>query len=139
MNGTQKRWPSPEESVMRSTNPAETHRGEDVRRHGPPLREAVALVTGASRGIGRAIAQRLLKLGAKVAICARDAKQLDAAAAQLASIGGTVFTQAADVSRAADVEQLVRTIEARLGAISILVNNAGIGLFGAVQERSEEE
>ncbi|HKT46826.1 MAG TPA: SDR family NAD(P)-dependent oxidoreductase [Candidatus Acidoferrales bacterium] len=123
---------------MHSKNPANIERGDGGRQEAP-LREAVALVTGASRGIGLAIAGMLQELGAKVAICARDAAQLDAAAAQLSSAGGTVLTQAADVSRAVDVEHLVRSIEAHLGTISILVNNAGIGLFGAVQERTEEE
>jgi 3-oxoacyl-[acyl-carrier protein] reductase len=99
----------------------------------------VALVTGGNRGIGRAIAMRLAGLGAAVAICGRDNKALDLAAAELKKLAARVFAQTADVSRAADVKELVSKIESQLGPISILVNNAGIGLFGPIQEKSESE
>jgi 3-oxoacyl-[acyl-carrier protein] reductase len=99
----------------------------------------VALVTGGSRGIGRAIAMRLAGLGAAVAICGRDNKALDLAAAELKKLAARVFAQTADVGRAADVKELVYKIESELGPISILVNNAGIGLFGPIQEKSESE
>jgi NAD(P)-dependent dehydrogenase (short-subunit alcohol dehydrogenase family) len=105
---------------------------------GLPLRDSVALVTGASRGIGLAIARQLIVLGAKVAICGRDPARLKETAAEL-SHSGEVLAHAADVTRASEVEQLVRAAESRFGPISILVNNAGIGLFGPVQERSEED
>jgi 3-oxoacyl-[acyl-carrier protein] reductase len=103
------------------------------------LRGRIALVTGGSRGIGRAIALRLAELGAAVAICGRDAEKLRETEAELRRNTEGVLARTADVTRAEEVEKLVVETEAKLGAISILVNNAGIGLFGAAHERSEEE
>ena len=99
----------------------------------------VALVTGGSRGIGRAIALRLAGLGAAVAICGRDKKALEATSAELKKQTKQVLSQTADVTRSSDVNGLVSKTEADLGPISILVNNAGIGLFGPMQEKSEAE
>ncbi len=103
------------------------------------LTGAVALITGGSRGIGCAIATGLARLGASVAICGRDAKALSSAHEQLAGLGGRVFSTVADVTNHADVEALVVKTEAELGAITILVNNAGIGVFGAAHEKSEQD
>ena len=103
------------------------------------LRGQVALVTGGNRGIGKAIAERLATLGAAVAICGRDAKRLEATGEELRKRTDKVFVQTADVSRAKDVDKLVASVEAKLGAISILVNNAGIGLFGPTHEKGEDE
>jgi NAD(P)-dependent dehydrogenase (short-subunit alcohol dehydrogenase family) len=104
-----------------------------------PLDHAVALVTGGSRGIGRAIAARLAALGAAVAICSRDSKALNQASAELTKFGARVFAYVADVTRRAEVEALVAKTEAALGPVSILVNNAGIGVFGPTHEKSEED
>jgi 3-oxoacyl-[acyl-carrier protein] reductase len=104
-----------------------------------PLAKAVALVTGGSRGIGRAIAERLGTLGAAVAICGRDVKALRDTSEALSGRGVRAFTQTADVTRPKDIEGLVAKTEAALGAISILVNNAGIGVFGPTHEKSEED
>jgi NAD(P)-dependent dehydrogenase (short-subunit alcohol dehydrogenase family) len=103
------------------------------------LTSAVALVTGGSRGIGRAIAMRLAQMGASVAICGRDAKALAATTADLKTRTAGVFSQVADVTRSAEVNSLVEAAQQALGSISILVNNAGIGGFGPVQEKSEED
>jgi 3-oxoacyl-[acyl-carrier protein] reductase len=103
------------------------------------LSGGIALVTGGSRGIGRAIALRLAALGASVAICGRDAKKLQETSTELQKLTPRVFSQIADVSRSADVTSLVASVEAALGPISILVNNAGVGLFGPAHEKSEAD
>lgn len=99
----------------------------------------VALVTGASRGIGRAIAHRLASLGASVAICGRDQKALAESAIGLEKLGVRVFSRAADVTNSSEITALAAQTEAALGPISILVNNAGIGLFGPTHEKSEAD
>jgi 3-oxoacyl-[acyl-carrier protein] reductase len=104
-----------------------------------PLARRVALVTGGSRGIGLAIAQRLASLGAVVAICGRDAAALQRANNELQKAGVSTYAQVADVTRSGEVEDLVKKTESALGAISILVNNAGIGVFGPAHEKSEAD
>jgi len=104
-----------------------------------PLAGSVALVTGASRGIGRAIALQLASLGASVAICGRDRAALEESVSALAKTPVSVHSQIADVTKLADVSDLVATTESTLGPITILVNNAGIGLFGPVHEKTEAD
>ena len=104
-----------------------------------PLTDRVAVVTGGSRGIGQAIAKKLAELGARVAICGRDRAKLRETAEMLQSIHEQVFWQTADVTRGTEVGAFVAAAEAKLGPIRILVNNAGIGLFGPAHEKSEEE
>jgi 3-oxoacyl-[acyl-carrier protein] reductase len=104
-----------------------------------PLSGAVALVTGASRGIGRAVALRLASLGSSVAICGRDLAALAESAALLEKSGAKAFSQVADVTQASDVASLVAKTEAALGPVTILVNNAGIGLFGPAHEKTEAD
>src|SRR5437879_3663825 len=89
-----------------------------------------ALVTGGSRGIGLAIARRLMRLKARVAICARDAATLRTAAERLSHEGGEVFPFPADLRRPGEIAALVEGVHAALGPLSILVNNAGVGVFG---------
>jgi 3-oxoacyl-[acyl-carrier protein] reductase len=99
----------------------------------------VALVTGASRGIGRAVALRLAALGARVAVndveAAREAGE--ALAAEMTAAGAGALFVAGDVSRADDVRDMVAEVERGLGPVDILVNNAGItrdGLFVRMEE-----
>jgi 3-oxoacyl-[acyl-carrier protein] reductase len=108
---------------------------------GDPLAGQVALVTGSSRGIGKAIARKLAKLGAAVSLCGRDAKTVELAAREVRESSSSVLALAADVTKPADISRLVQTTEEKLGPITILVNNAGIGNpgFGPVQEKSENE
>jgi 3-oxoacyl-[acyl-carrier protein] reductase len=90
----------------------------------------VILVTGASRGAGRAIASRLAREGAAVGMLARDAARLEAAAREIDAVGGQVAAYPADVADAAAVERAVAAIEARFGGLDALVNNAGVSLAG---------
>ena len=98
-----------------------------------------ALVTGSSRGIGKAIAFRLAALGAAVGLCGRDENALQATAAELRASGARVHAVVADVSHATDVAALVDSTESTLGPIAILVNNAGMGMFGPAHEKSEQD
>jgi len=97
-----------------------------------------ALVTGGSRGIGRATARRLLLEGARVVICSRDAQAAQAARDDLAAeTKGEIHAIGADMSRAADVERVVDFATAKLGGVDILVNNAGTmysGRFAAMND-----
>jgi 3-oxoacyl-[acyl-carrier protein] reductase len=102
-----------------------------------PLESRVALITGASRGIGLAIARSLATMGAKLALCARDPGRLIGVAAEFERYGVPVLAVPADVSRAGDIVSLVQKTEQSLGPIEILINNAGIGLFGPIQDASE--
>ena len=103
-----------------------------------PLEKKAAIVTGASRGIGFAVARKLGELGARVVICARDSSRLQAAATDLGRHGIEALAVPADVRRADDVEAMFQRAELALGPVEIVVNNAGIGFFGQVQEASEE-
>jgi 3-oxoacyl-[acyl-carrier protein] reductase len=102
-----------------------------------PLEGKVALITGASRGIGHAIARSLGRMGAKLSLCARDAQKLQSAGRELEDEGAKVLAIPGDVARTDDITSLVQTTERSLGPIEILVNNAGIGRFGPIQEASE--
>ena len=108
---------------------------------GKPLRGGVALVTGGSRGIGKAIAVRLAALGAAVGICGRDEEKLMTTSRELEAAGAKALARRADVTKEADIRAFVDATEKQFGGISILVNNAGTGDggFGAVQEKSEAE
>jgi len=106
-----------------------------------PLKGHVALITGGSRGIGKAIAGKLAHLGAAISICGRDTAALESTAASLRHSTQHVHWQTADATRASDVASLVRATEEKLGPITILVNNVGIGNpgFGSIQEKSESD
>jgi len=105
----------------------------------PLLSEKAALVTGASRGIGRAVALRLARLGASVAICGRNRADLQRTAAEVLAEGVKALPIVADVTRAKEVQQMIEQSCKELGEIEILVNNAGIGIFGPFHERSEAD
>jgi NAD(P)-dependent dehydrogenase (short-subunit alcohol dehydrogenase family) len=100
-----------------------------------------ALVTGASKGIGFAVAEALSGAGADVVICARREAELAEAVQRLKnSISGQkVSGTTADVSDSEDVKRLFEFVDEQLGGLDILVNNAGVGLFHAVGEMSLEE
>jgi 3-oxoacyl-[acyl-carrier protein] reductase len=100
----------------------------------------VAIVTGSSRGIGRAIAERYATEGAKVAVnyVGRE-REAQSVADSIEKAGGEAFSVRADVSSSADVRELVRATLDRFGRVDILVNNAGVMYTKSVLETTEED
>src|ERR1035441_8316139 len=92
------------------------------------LTDKVAVVTGASRGIGRAIAELFGREGATVVICGRKLETLQQAAADMKDFPGRVYPLACHVGRAADIRNLVDTTHREFGKIDILVNNAATNI-----------
>jgi 3-oxoacyl-[acyl-carrier protein] reductase len=104
------------------------------------LKGKVALVTAASKGMGRACAMAFAAEGAKVAMCARTAADLRAAADEVkGKTGAEVFALPADVTRAADVTSLVARVADTLGPVDILVANCGGPPRGFFEEMSDEQ
>jgi len=100
----------------------------------------VAMVTGASRGIGRAVALALAEAGADVAVNYRNReKDAEQVRAEVEKLGRRCVTVQADVSKAGDVIRMVEAVENALGAVLILVNNAGIARAKAWQEITETD
>ena len=100
----------------------------------------VALVTGASRGIGAAIAVTLAELGAAVAVNYRErADEAEAVVAKIKANGGRAIAIAADVSQSAAVAKMVEQVARDLGPVDILVNNAGIAIVRSIDELSESD
>jgi len=104
------------------------------------LRGRTALVTGAGKGIGRAVAHALARAGANVALLARTAADLERVAAEIrgAAPDARVLVAPADVADRAAVERAVARTAAELGDVDVLVNNAGIAEFGAVLDMEPE-
>jgi 3-oxoacyl-[acyl-carrier protein] reductase len=102
------------------------------------LDNKAAIVTGGTRGIGRAIAMRLLDEGARVAICGTRKESVDEAV-ELLSPKGQVFGMVADITKLEDVRSFVGAVKQEFGGIHILVNNAGAGLFRSVADLTPEE
>ena len=100
----------------------------------------VALITGGSRGIGKAISMRLSKMGMAVVInYARDKQSAEDLAAKLNKKGGEALAAQADVSKIEQIAELFDTVISRFGRLDILVNNAGIATYKRIEEFSEEE
>ena len=102
------------------------------------LNGRVALVTGGSQGIGKAVAAMLAQEGASVVIAARGAELLDKVATEIRAAGGKVHAVAADVSQAADCERLVAETIKTFGRLDILVNNAGTSATGEFESVTDE-
>jgi len=104
------------------------------------LKGKVALITGGSKGIGKAVARGFAEEGAKVAICARGQLDLDRAVGELSkSTGGEIFAVAGDLTNPKDVQNIVDATVGRFGRIDILVNNAGAAPGGLLLDLDEEQ
>jgi len=104
------------------------------------LENKTCLVTGSTRGIGRAIARMLLQEGARVMISGRTPESVERALAAYApDAGNKVIGKAADLRNYGEVEELFRHVDGSLGGLDVLVNNAGVGLFGSVGELSVDD
>jgi len=103
------------------------------------LEGKVAVVTGAGSGIGRAIAHRFAQEGASVVIAEVNRDAGASAASEIRAEGGSALFVPTDVSRAADVEAMVRRTVAEFGRLDVLVNNAAIQILGRLADTSEED
>jgi len=99
----------------------------------------VALVTGASKGIGKAVAEALAKEGAHVVLVARSREQLSVAAASITNKGLNATFEVADVANSNQLENVILSTAAKFGRLDILVNNAGLGHFKPASELSLQE
>ncbi len=103
------------------------------------LKDKVAVITGGSKGIGKAIAALLAGQGCKIAIASRNEKDLKRAEAELSRDGAAVLTAKVDVRNIRDVEALAENVHGRFGPAHILVNNAGIGRFVEVAQMKDKD
>jgi NAD(P)-dependent dehydrogenase (short-subunit alcohol dehydrogenase family) len=103
------------------------------------LRDAAVLITGGSRGLGLILAREFGRQGARVAICARDAADLERASADLGARGTTAVALPCDVTDRGQVDAMVATASRELGTIDVLVNNAGVIQVGPVATMTVED
>src|SRR5512145_564365 len=103
------------------------------------MKDKVAVITGASRGIGRSIALILAGEGAKIVASARNSAELEKLVAEISGKGGEAIAVAGDVAVTADADRLVDAAVAAYGRLDILVNNAGITRDGLLLRMKDED
>src|SRR5688500_605118 len=102
-------------------------------------KEMVVLVTGASAGIGQALARELATRGARIALVARRLERLEALAAEIESLGGSALPIRCNVSSREEFEHAVERTIAHYGTLDVLVNNAGRGQFAYIEDTPSEQ
>jgi NAD(P)-dependent dehydrogenase (short-subunit alcohol dehydrogenase family) len=120
-------------SIGGAGNLSQTIDGEDGAEAGVRLKGAVALVTGASSGIGRATAIELADAGCRVALAARRADRLEETAVRCREAGGEVLVRPTDVAKRQECFELVAEVTSMFGRVDILVNNAGFALLDRIE------
>ncbi|RMI34726.1 SDR family oxidoreductase [Streptomyces triticirhizae] len=123
---------SPDASPTEPRNTTNDATRDEAARH-RPLAGRVAVVSGASSGIGAATAEHLAELGARVALLARRVERLDALAARVDAAGGTALPLAVDVTDEAAVQAAAKRVAAELGDADLVLNNAGVMLPSPVE------
>ena len=109
------------------------------RRPAYSFQDKAVLVTGGSRGLGLVLARELARRGARVGICGRDRRELEAAAQDVAKFGSRAFSFVCDVSNPAQVWEMVRSFERAAGLIDVLINNAGVIQVGPASNMRRED
>ena len=104
-----------------------------------PCAQQVAVVSGASRGIGLAVAEQLGRLGSRVVLLSRHQAALERAASRVTALGVEAVAQVCDVQMAEAVRKTFDEVLQRFGRVDVLVNNAGVGIFGPVHEISDAD
>ena len=103
------------------------------------LENQIAIVTGAGRGIGRAVCQALAAAGAQVIAAARTRGQIEGVGREITTAGGRCEAMPVDLADEASIRQLFASVNDRFGRLDIVVNNAGVGRFGPVAEFSTDD
>ena len=103
------------------------------------LKDKIAIVTGAGRGIGRATALALAQEGAHLVLAARTVSEIEVVAEEIRSVGREVLVVATDVAKKADVVAMVQQTLERFGKVDILVNNAGVAVHNPIPDIREED
>jgi short-subunit dehydrogenase len=105
-------------------------------RSGESMAGRVVLITGSSRGLGLALAEEFAAQGARLVICARDQRELEAARTRLSSLGAEVLAVPCNVSVQDDVQSLLKEATGRFGHLDVLVNNAGVIQVGPLEAQT---
>jgi len=101
--------------------------------------DRVAVITGGSRGLGLILARQLADEGARLAICARDERELGRATAELRGRGGEVHSYVCDLSDANQLRDFFQSVRYELGPVDVLINNAGVIQVGPVETQTEKD
>jgi len=110
-----------------------------VRKSTAKLKNKIAVITGGSKGIGKAIAENLVKEGCKIVIAARSEEDLKRTENELRRGGADILAVIADVRKRQDIENLYRKVNRKFGPAHILINNAGVGRFEEVVRMKDED